>query len=141
MLFLTMGGQGFSCPVCCLLDILNFKHVVQLVTRSFNSSYKLGQYIDCLALFRHFSNPRCPVCRSWIISLHKVCGMIIWVPFSRRPSSIVISSQEGPVRLDFLWKVTYILGPSSLNNMFKKCQFFILGSFSTELIQSVCCGR
>ena len=76
---------------------LNFKHVIQLVTRSHNSSYNPGQYIDCLDLLRHFSNLRWPVCRSWIISLCKVYGTMIQVLFSRRPSSIVISS----------WKVQY----------------------------------
>ena len=60
--------------------------------RSFNSSYNPGQYIDCLAMFRHFSNARCPVCRSWIISICKVCGTMIQAPFSRRPSSIVTTS-------------------------------------------------
>ena len=100
---LDHGWTGISCPAYYLLDRhvgfceLNFKHVVQLVTNSFNSSYNPGQYIDCLALFKHFSNLRHPVWRSWIISGCKVYGTVIQVPFSRRPSSIVISS----------WKVQY----------------------------------
>ena len=92
--------MGISCPACCLLNTqfgffeLSFKHVVQFVTSSFNSSYSPGQYIDCLTLLRHFSNLRCSVCRSWTISWYKLCGTIMWVPFCRIPSSMVNSSQR-----------------------------------------------
>ena len=78
-------------------DLECFRHSWQFSISCSSWSFSPSQYTTCLACSLHFVSPRW---LSWIclrIASHFFAGMMIWVPFRMRPSSMVNSS----------WKVQY----------------------------------
>ena len=94
---LVHGKAGISWPkdmlgVSLHFDCEYFRHSWQFSTNFPSWSFKPGQYTVSFACSLHFVNPRWP---SWINFSISAClwlGITVLVPFSIRPSSIVISS-------------------------------------------------
>ena len=78
-------------------DLEYFKQSWQFSINCSNCSFMPSQYTVSLALILHLLRPRWPSCINFRISSLFLLGIIIPIPFSTNPSSIVSSS----------WKVQY----------------------------------
>ena len=80
-----------------LFDLEYFKQSWQLSIKCFNCSFIPSQYRVSFSFILHLLRPRQPSCISFRASSLFLSGIMIRVPFSTNPSSIVSSS----------WKVQY----------------------------------